>query len=295
VPLTSTVARWFDERRGMMTGIIFSGQGLGLVIMPLVISRLIYNYGWRDSYLMMGIISLVLIISAAQFLKCDPTQVGQTAYGKTRSESDNPSSQAKLFSLRQAVSTKQFWILGAILFSILFSVDGVMIHIVIYATGLGIAATAAANILPIIGAFGIFGRFATGVVSDRIGNKPSLVISFTLMSVALILLTFTTDLIMLYLFAAIFGISFGALMVLMSPITAELFGLRSLGLILGVLIFIADIGDASSPIVVGRIFDVTGSYNLAFITTAGFAILGIILSLLITPIHKESQIQSKQH
>ncbi|MDP6584634.1 MAG: MFS transporter, partial [Anaerolineales bacterium] len=210
VPLNSTIARWFDERRGMMTGIIMAGQGFGLVVMPLVISWLIYNYGWRDSYLMMGIISLVLIISAAQFLKRDPTQIGQTAYGKKRSEVENPSSQVKLFSLRQVVSTKQFWILCAIFFSITFSASGVMVHIVIYATGLGIAATTAANILPIIGVSTIFSRFTIGVVSDRIGNKPSLVISFIILLVALLLLNYATDIRIIYLVAVILGISFGA-------------------------------------------------------------------------------------
>ncbi len=295
VPLTSTVARWFDKRRGMMTGIIVAGQGLGMVVMPLVISRLIYGYGWRDSYLMMGIISLVLIISAAQFLKRDPTQIGQVAYGKRKLEVENPPSQAKLFSLRQAVSARQFWILSGIFFSITFSASGVMVHIVIYAIGLGIAATTAANILPIIGVSTIFSRVTIGVVSDRIGNKPSLVISFILMSIALLLLNLATDLRMLYLVSVIFGISFGALLVLMSPITAELFGLRSLGLILGVLIFFSSLGDSSGPVVMGGIFDVSGSYNLAFIAGPAAAILGIILSLLITPIHKGTLIQDGQY
>ncbi|MFC2047516.1 MFS transporter, partial [Chloroflexota bacterium] len=294
VPLTSTVARWFVRRRGMMTGIIFSGQGLGLVIMPLITSQLIYNYGWRDSYLMMGIISLVLIISAAQFLKCDPTQIGQIAYGKGRLKSESLPSQAKLFSLRQAVSTRQFWMLGAIIFSVLFSVSGVTIHIVIYAIGLGIAATTAANILPIIGAVSIFGRVTIGIASDRIGNKPSLVISFILMAFSLLLLNLAMDLRMLYLVSVIFGIGFGGLIVLTAPITAELFGLSSLGLILGVIMFVAAIGDAISPVMIGGIFDVSGSYHLAFLANAGAAILGIILSLLITPIRKENHTQAGQ-
>ena len=81
VPLVSTVARWFAERRGMMTGIAVSGIGIGTMIMPLVANWLISSYGWRTSYIVVGITVLVLIILVAQFLRRDPGQMGQLPYG----------------------------------------------------------------------------------------------------------------------------------------------------------------------------------------------------------------------
>jgi len=72
VPLASTVARWFVKKRGMMTGIAASGIGMGILIMPPLANWLISSYGWRTSYMVVGVTALVLIIVAAQFLKRDP-------------------------------------------------------------------------------------------------------------------------------------------------------------------------------------------------------------------------------
>ena len=80
-PLNSTIVRWFVKRRGMMTGILVSGVGIGTIIIPPLSSWLISIYDWRTAYIIIGIITLVLIISASQFLKRDPYQIGQLPHG----------------------------------------------------------------------------------------------------------------------------------------------------------------------------------------------------------------------
>ncbi|MFC2047244.1 MFS transporter, partial [Chloroflexota bacterium] len=237
VPLASTVTRWFVKRRGLMTGIITSGQGLGLVIMVPIISWLVTNYGWRQSYIIVGVIILVLVISAAQFLKRDPAQLGLLAYGENKVNAGGSNLTAAGYSLREAMHTKQFWMLSIMFFSVFFCLGSITVHIVIHATGLGISVTAAANILAIIGGIGILGRIILGSVGDRISNKVASIISFSLMSVALFWLAWAQDLWMLYLVAGIFGLGFGGVLALLSPMSAELFGLRSQGVILGVFMF----------------------------------------------------------
>ena len=76
VPMVATVARWFVKRRGMMTGITISGLGMGTLVMPPITNWLISTYGWRTSYIIIGITALVLVTSAAQFMKRDPAQIG---------------------------------------------------------------------------------------------------------------------------------------------------------------------------------------------------------------------------
>ena len=83
VPLISTVPRWFVKRRGMMTGIVTSGTGIGTIIFSLVASRLISDHGWRLSYVIVGSGVLVLLMLAAQFLRRDPHQIGQLPYGRS--------------------------------------------------------------------------------------------------------------------------------------------------------------------------------------------------------------------
>jgi len=82
VPITSTVARWFVKRRGMMTGVVVAGIGLGTMFIPPLVSQLISIYGWRTSYIIVGVAALVLVTLAAQFLKRTPEQIGLSPYGK---------------------------------------------------------------------------------------------------------------------------------------------------------------------------------------------------------------------
>ena len=88
---------------------------------------------------------------------------------------------------------------------------------------------------------------------------------------------------MLYLFAAIFGFSYGSTSVLMSPTVADLFGLRSHGEILGMVLFSTTIGSAIGPVVVGHIFDITGSYQLGFLVSAVLSFIGLILVSILRP------------
>lgn len=83
VPLTSTVARWFKRRRTLMTGIVLSGLGAGGLIAPIIANWLISLYQWRIAYLALGVAIMIISIVAAQFLKSDPSKVGQKPYGES--------------------------------------------------------------------------------------------------------------------------------------------------------------------------------------------------------------------
>lgn len=88
---------------------------------------------------------------------------------------------------------------------------------------------------------------------------------------------------MLYLFAAMYGFAHGGFFALISPLVAELFGLISHGVILGIVIFAGALGGATGPVLAGYIFDVTGSYSQAFLVCATMAVIGLILALLLKP------------
>jgi len=283
VPLVSTIARWFVRKRGLMTGIVEAGTGIGTVVMPPVASWLISNYGWRTSYIVVGGIVLLLIMLAAQFLKRDPHQIGSSLYGADEAKENELDVQARGFSLQQAIHTPQFWLLCGAYFSFLFCVQTIMVHVVVYATGLGISPASAAGILVFIGGFSVAGRILTGSGGDRIGNKPALTISLALMSLTLFGLVAATEIWSIYLFAVIFGFTYGGLVVLCSPLVADLFGLRSHGVILGIVGFSSGIGGAIGPVAAGHIFDISGSYQLAFLVCGAIGIVGSILSLLLRP------------
>ncbi len=284
VPLASTVAKWFATRRGLMTGIVLSGTGVGNIIVPPTANWLISNYGWRTSFIAIGITASVLLVIAAQFLKRDPSETGELPYGEDKAKQENVISEVQGFSFREAIHTRQFFTVCTIYFFFGVGLHTFMVHIVPRITDLGIPAMVAANILATSGGLGIVGRIGIGSLSDRVGRKSSLIISFILLLVALLWLTVATELWTLYLCAAIYGLGAGGVIALSSPITAELFGLRAHGVIMGASAFAATVGGAIGSVLAGRIFDTTGSYFLAFLVSAALAIASLILASLLKPI-----------
>ena len=287
VPLISTLARWFVKRRGLMTGIAVSGTGVGMIILPPLANWLITNYHWRFSYLVVGVIALVLIMTAAQFLRRDPSQVGQLPYGADEVKQDSLNSETRGLSFQQAIHTRQFWLFLTILFCFGFGLQTMMVHIVPHATDLGIPAAAAANILAIIGGLTIAGRIIMGGASDRIGNKLSFSIALTLMLIAFSWLLIAEQIWTFYLLAAIFGFGYGGIAALQSPIVAELFGLSSHGVILGFAVFVVTIGSAIGPVMAGHIFDTTNSYQPAFVTCVILIVTGVILTTSLRPTNSQ--------
>lgn len=282
-PLLSATARWFDERRGLMAGIVVSGIGAGTVIMPPVASSLISNYGWRMSYVIVGAIALVLIVVAAQFLRRAPSEIGQLLDNGSEVKQVGLVPEAGEFSFWRAIRTGRFWIYAGAVSSMFFCQQIMIVHMVPFATDLEISPISAASIVSVIGGLSIAGRIGMGSASDRIGNKLSLVIVLVLVSVSLFWLLLAKELWMLYLFAIVFGFAYGGLVALNTPVTAELFGLSSLGAILGMVIFVSSVGGAIGPIVAGRIFDTSNSYQMVFVVCAGVSVAGVILAALLRP------------
>ncbi len=287
VPMISTVSRWFVKRRGMMTGIVLSGASLGMIIMPPLATWLITTYGWRTAYTIVGLIAMIVIILATQFIKRNPAQIGQLPDGENRVKPESLGLPARSLSLREAIHTRQFWTLCAVFGCLWFSTMAIWVHIVIHAIDLGIPAISAANILAIMGGAGIAGRVLIGSLTDRIGYKPALLIGFTLTVVSLLWLLVAKELWALNLFAVIFGFGTAGLVVLEAPLTARLFGLGSLSVIMGSVEFVSTTLSISSPIVAGYIFDIMDSYQLAFLICAGASVIGLMLSLLLRPINNK--------
>jgi len=278
----STVARWFARKRGTMTGIVKVGAGVGMVIAPLAANWLIFSYGWRSSYLIIGLVALVFSILAAQFLRRDPGQMELLPDGDEMKE-EKPSSEASSLSLQQAMHTAKFWILSAVFFVFVLCAHTVMTHLYPHAVDIGISPAVAANILATIGGASMAGRFIMGIAGDRIGNKSAFIIDLTILAIAFLWLQVSREAWMLYIFAVVYGFAHGGLFTLISPMVAELFGLSSHGIIFGTVNFSGTIGGTVGPVFGGFIFDTTGSYQWAFLSCIVLSIIGIILTLLLRP------------
>ena len=283
IPITSAIPRWFVKKRGIAMGITVAGAGLGGMILPNLTQWLISSYGWQQTYIILGLVTFTIIVPLAQFTKHSPQRIGLRPYGDdgTVETKQSPVSITEEFSFKRSIKTGQFWFFGLTLFCFFLYLQLIRVHIAPYAVDIGFSAMTAAGILSIIYGGSVIGRLTMGFTADRIGARPALTACLFTLTLALTWLLFAQDIWMFYAFAVIFGVAYGGMISLQWLAPAELFGLSSLGMIAGSLNFFSNIGGAVGPLLAGSIFDVTGSYRLAFLICLVLSALAVILSLIL--------------
>lgn len=278
VPLASTATRWFDKQMGLMVGIIAAGMGLGTMIMTPIANQLIQIHGWRSSYIIVGVGSIICISSLAQLLK-NPAPKDLPESRRLTKSSIQLKQHVTSVGIRSALKTGQLWLLCAICFlwgglSLI-----IFVHIAPHTISLGFTAAQAASVLSAIGGVVFGAKIILGIVTDRIGSKRTFLISLGAMSIGLFWLYFSRELWALYLFAIIFSFGYAGGSVVMPTIVAEIFGLSAHGSIFGVVNFSACCGVAVGPMMVGWLYDQNGDYQMAISFMVGFSILSLLMTL----------------
>ncbi len=263
----STVARWFEKRRGVMSGVVKVGTAAGQVAVPPIAALLIAGYGWRSALVILGVGASVLLLIAAQSMR--------------RAPGAEVSAEGTGASFVEARGTRLFWTLCAIQLVFFPVLTSVPLHVAVHGMDLGMSAGAAAGLLSVIGGASVAGRLVVGTAADRIGGKNAYLLCLSCLLAGLLGLNLTGAGAGLFLVMAVYGFAHGGLFTVVSPAVAEAFGMRAHGAIFGVVLFFGTIGGSVVPILVGWSFDVMGSYSMAFAGLAGLAAaaLGLVLSL----------------
>jgi MFS family permease len=291
IPIMATISRWFVKKRGLMMGIVQSGQIGGSLFAPLN-AWMIITYGWRTAYTILGIIVFLGLLISGLFLLRDPSNIGQMPDGnKELGATAKPNKKTSVpgFSLKQAIGTSQFWVIAFLFFTFGFCRDAFLVHIPPHVQDLGFSLIDAANILSCLTAFSMVGRIGMGYLSDVIGNKKSLTISEITTTVALIIGFFSHDLWGLYIFAAAFGFGWGAQAVNRFSVSAEAFGLASAGFLMGVLRVAESVAGAFGTFFAGFTFDMTGNYQPVFVA----GIIVSLFSIIISPVLQQIENRKK--
>jgi len=291
-PVMATVARWFVKKRGVMTGFVQSGLGIGGLVFAPLCGLLVLSYGWRDSYVILGTIALTGIVISGLFLKRNPKDANQLKNGgrETTDKSQKGIIQGHPISgqsLREAITQNQFWIITGLYSCFGFCRSTFLVHTAAHVQDLGFSLSDAANVTAVLTLASIIGRVGMGRVADVIGSRSALVMSYAVTSFAMIWGLFTYDLWSFYVFAVLFGIGWGAQAVLRIVVTSEVFGLASIGLFIAVLGLPEAAAGALGSYYAGYLFDIFGNYASIFWIGIAISIMGIILAGLLKPIARE--------
>ena len=295
IATTSTIAaRWFVARRGLILGILGGAMSAGqMLIVPLAMA-LISLYGWRASFMWLGVGILLLALPViALLVRNDPADKGLKPYGAgSPGHAGSPAAPVheRRVPVAEAMGVPAFWLLALTFFVCGYTSNGlVLTHLVPHAAEHGFSEMHAAQALGLMGAMNIVGTVASGWICDRFGRKGPLAIYYGLRGVSLVFLLYVWNVPSLHVFAAIFGLNYISTVPPTTTLIANIFGRLSVGTLAGWIFFSHQVGSAIGAWAGGAIFDATGSYAWAFLSAAVLALIASGLSLLI----KEVPISAK--
>jgi len=275
---------------GVLGGAMSAGQ---MLIVPLAMA-LISLYGWRASFLWLGVGILLLALPViALLVRNDPADKGLKPYGAVsggHARSPAAPARERRVPVAEAMGVPAFWLLALTFFVCGYTSNGlVLTHLVPHAAEHGFSEMHAAQALGLMGAMNIVGTVASGWICDRFGRKGPLAIYYGLRGVSLVFLLYVWNVPSLDIFAAIFGLNYISTVPPTTTLTANIFGRLSVGALSGWIFFSHQVGSALGAWAGGAIFDATGSYSWAFLSAAALAFIASGLSLLI----KEEPLSAK--
>ncbi|WP_293948518.1 MFS transporter [Sneathiella sp.] len=274
-PLIADISHWFSRNRGIAVAATASGNYLAGSIWPLILKEIIAAGGWRDAYMLVAIVSITAMIPLAFLLRRRlPVQVP-----------DVTPTDAGISITRQKVD------ISPRLLQLLLCIAGIsccvamsmpQVHIVAYCADLGFGVVAGAEMLSVMLAGGIVSRLLSGFLADRIGGVRTVLLGSFLQCLALFLYIPFNGLASLYMVSLIFGLSQGGIVPSYAIIVREYLPAREAGERVGLVIMMTVIGMALGGWLSGLIYDLTGSYQAAFVNGIAWNMLNIgIMALLL--------------
>ncbi|MFC1977927.1 MFS transporter, partial [Chloroflexota bacterium] len=298
------VANWFILKRGRVMGVTAAAPRIGSALLALIAQWLINRAGWRFSWIGLGFLtSVIAVIPPALFVRRRPEDMGLKPDGEMYTErkqaitlSANPAAAEDILSGDQAwrrnavLATPAFWLLALAEAQGGLVIGAVHMHQFPYLTDVGITRVAAVAAVSLGSLFAIAGSLLWGRLAERIPAKHCLILVFAVQAVSILVLIYARTIAMAYVFATLWGLSVGGAMPLFSIIWAEYYGRISLASVRGLGRPLHLIANAFGPIIAGRVYDTTGSYERAFIVfIAIFLSSSLLVFLSKTPPKKESK------
>src|SRR5580765_7174487 len=188
--------RWFDARRGLVTGVLSAANATGQLIFLPMLARLIDARGWRTAALAVTAAAVVVFLVVLVFMRDRPEDLGLTRYGEIARPDASRAipAMSPVSALRVALRSRAFWILGGTFFICGASTNGLIgTHLIAACHDYGIPQVRSAELLAVMGIFDILGTTASGWLTDRYSSRYLLFGYYTLRVLSLLFLPFTLE------------------------------------------------------------------------------------------------------
>jgi MFS family permease len=290
VPLFAALtSKWFEKGRGLAVSLGLAGSCIGQFVLVPVLTILVMRYGWRVSYFCLGLTMLVIIMALVFWLiKGDPIDLGLQPWGHQNgavlqaATAQRPTAlELRDLGLIDAMKTYSFWLF--LTFMLICGSGDFMVatHLIPMVTDYDIPPATAGNMLAWLGLMSLAGILIAGPVSDKIGTKIPIAVTFLIRFVLFLLFLNDQSTISFYIFACSFGFTFLVTAPLTVILVGRLYGFSHIGLIAGFITTVHHIGGGCWTYAAGEIFDRTGSYSMVFILSAIMAFVAVLCTLLI--------------
>jgi MFS family permease len=284
VPINTVITNWFIRKRGFAMSLTNTGLSAGGIVLVPMASYLITRWGLAIALPVLGATYGVVVIISTCFIKRRPADVDQFPDGmppeqgalNDRASAISYTSQMRVWTRRQAIRTVAFW---SIVIAFLLALTGQIAFLVHQISFLSryLGVSGAATAVSITAGASIIGRLWLGTFVDRCDKRYAIMVCFLIQAIAVFALAHVQHVAILYLGTLAFGLTMGSIIMMLSLITGECFGLVSFATVSGLAGVFTMSGAAFGPSMAGFIFDATGSYQTAFTIFAAMSVVAILM------------------
>ncbi len=263
LPNQVLLSRWFDRARGRAMGIAYIGIGVGGMLVPQLARLLAERFGWHQALALLGVLMIAIAFPATWFIKEAPENYHEQ--------------KAAPVPIGDVLKTPAFYLLAIGSMCSIGAVGGTNQHLKLFmGLDLKYSQAMAANVITLVLASSIAGRLLMGWLADRFPRKYVMLLIYVLVSAAIPLLYFVSTPGVIYVFAVAFGIAFGGDYMIIPLMAADLFGLKVMGRVMGIILTADGLAEALAPMLVGYLHRINGNYVNGFAALIGLAVIGAV-------------------
>ncbi len=272
LPNQVLLSGWFSAGRGKAMGVAYLGIGIGGMLVPQVAHALEAALGWRTALATLGVLMIVVAFPAAWFVR-EPARLASAAAHGVAGAADSAAAGAA--SIGAVLRQPAFYLLAIGSMASIGAVGGTMQNLKLYLTGdRALGQGDAANVLSIVLFGSLAGRVLMGWLADRWPRKRVMLLIYLIVAASIPLLAQAPSRPALWLAALVFGIGLGGDYMIIPLMAADLFGLRLMGRVMGIVLTADGVAEAVVPMLVASVRDRAGSYGPGFAVLVGLAFVG---------------------